>query len=176
MVRLLISLRYINTTYCKLQPEIHVSRNPVATPKDSYDEEYVINILTNRTFENKYGVNKNQQNEKATSWQSGISTLKSSCSPKKIKSSNQIPKLRKLNTEITKMDTKFFIIGSSHAKLWRLSADETTVRKHAGKWSRETSYPGQEHYDAGMTITHNTKDSIRPIATELKKLRRNSRD
>ena len=53
-------------------------------------------------------MNENQQNEKATSGQSKFSTLKSSCSPKEIKSSNQIPKLQKLNSEINEIDRKNF--------------------------------------------------------------------
>ena len=103
----------------------YLSRIPVggATPEDNYDEEYVINILSeqaklnlkygqffadqsnnskhvteakndrpksiieqrnnqsqsNRTFENKNGVNKIFRSEKNTSGQSDISTSKSSC-------------------------------------------------------------------------------------------------
>ena len=106
----------------------YLSRNPVggATPEEIYDEENVINILTeqanmnikylpiftdqseckkvkteikndiaeeqiekcgsqphtNRTFENKYGVNKNKCNEKTTSGQSETSALEPSYSKK----------------------------------------------------------------------------------------------
>ena len=109
-----ISIQHIAGS--NLESTDYLSRNPVggATPEEIYDEEYVINILTeqaklnikygpifadqseckkvkteikndiaeeqiekcgsqshtNRTFENKYGVNKNKRNEKATSGQS----------------------------------------------------------------------------------------------------------
>ena len=71
---------------------------------------------TNTTFENKNSVNKDQRNIKITSGQSESSTLESSCSTKEIKkSSNQIPKTRKLNTEITEMDCEnFYHWGATH--------------------------------------------------------------
>ena len=50
---------------------------------------------TDRTFENKNSVNRDQRNAKTTSGQSEVSTLESSCSTKKTKSSNQIPKSQK---------------------------------------------------------------------------------
>ena len=62
----------------------------------------------NRTFDNKYGVNKNKRNEKATSGQSEISALKSSHSPKKIQNLNQNIKAQNSNTEITEMDRENF--------------------------------------------------------------------
>ena len=124
-----ISIQHIAGSNLKFTD--YLSRNPVggATPEEIYDEEYVINILTeqvklkikygpifadqseckkvktetkndtaeeqnekcgsqshtNRTFENKYGVNKNKQNETVTSGQSEISTLKPSYSKKESK-------------------------------------------------------------------------------------------
>ena len=71
---------------------------------EQQNEKRATQSHTDRTFEDKYGVNKYQQNEKATSGQSKINTRKSSCLPKEMKSSNQIPKLQNLNTEVTEMD------------------------------------------------------------------------
>ena len=79
------------------------------TKKDTSEEqnENCANQLqTNRTFENKNSVNKDQRKHKSV--QSEISTLESSCSTKEIKSSNQIPKTQKLNTKITEMDRENF--------------------------------------------------------------------
>ena len=132
----------------------YLSRNPVggATPEEIYDEEYVINILTeqaklnikygpifadqseckkvkteikndiaeeqiekcgsqshtNRTFEKKYGVNKNKRNERATSGQSEISALEPSYSKKESQNQNRITKVQNSNTEITEMDRENF--------------------------------------------------------------------
>ena len=70
---------------------------------EEQNEKRATQSHTDRTFEDKYGVNKYQQNKKATSGQSKIDTRKSSCLPK-MKSSNQIPKLQNINTEVTEMD------------------------------------------------------------------------
>ena len=81
---------------------------PITKTKKDTSEEQNENRTkqsqTNRTFENKNSVNKDQRNGKTTSGQSKISTLESICSTKEIKSSKQDPKTRKLKTEITEMD------------------------------------------------------------------------
>ena len=69
---------------------------------------------TNRTFENKTTVNKDQRNAKITSGQCEMSTVETSCSTKENKSSNQILKTRKLNTEITGMDRENFHHWGGH--------------------------------------------------------------
>ena len=85
---------------------------PITETKKDTSEEQNENRTnqsqTNRTFENKNSVNKDQRNAKTTSGLSKISTLESSCLTKEIKSSNQIPKTRELNTEITEMDRENF--------------------------------------------------------------------
>ena len=132
----------------------YLSRNPVggATPKDNYDEEYVINILSeqaklnikygpifadqskcektttetmnetseernencthqsqsNRTFQNKSGVNKRNRSVKVTSGQSEISASKSSCKLKQQSNNIQKKKLSTSNPEITDMDRENF--------------------------------------------------------------------
>ena len=148
-----ISIQHIAGSNLKFTD--YLSRNPVggATPEEIYDEEYVINILTeqaklnikygpifadqseckkvktetkndtageqiekcgsqshtNRTFENKYGVNKNKQNEKATSGQSEISArARAKLLKKKSQNSNRITKVQNSNTEITEMDRENF--------------------------------------------------------------------
>ena len=63
---------------------------------------------TNRTFENKYGVNKIKRNEKATSGQSQISVLEPSYPKKESQSSNRITKVQNSNTKITEMDRENF--------------------------------------------------------------------
>ena len=63
---------------------------------------------TNRTFENKYGVNKNKRNEKARSGQSEISALKPRYSKKESQNSNRTTKVQNSNTEITEMDRENF--------------------------------------------------------------------
>ena len=132
----------------------YLSRNQVggATPEDNYDEEYVINILSeqaklnikygpifadqskcektttetmnetseernencthqsqsNRTFQNKSGVNKRNRSVKVTSGQSEISASKSSCKLKQQSNNIQKKKLSTSNPEITDMDRKKF--------------------------------------------------------------------
>ena len=63
---------------------------------------------TNRTYVNKYGVNKNKRNEKHTSGQSEISALEPSYSKKESQNSNRITKVQNSNTEITEMDGENF--------------------------------------------------------------------
>ena len=147
-----ISIQHIAGSNLKFTD--YLSRNPVgrATLEEIYDEEYVINILTeqaklnikygpifadqseckkvkseikndiaeeqiekcgsqshtNRTFENEYGVNKNERNEIATSGQSAISALEPSYSKKDSQNPNRITKVQNSNTEITEMDCENF--------------------------------------------------------------------
>ena len=75
---------------------------------EEQNEKYGSQSHTNRTFENKYGVNKNKRNEKATSGQSEISALKPSYSKKHSQNSNRITKVQNSNTEITEMDRENF--------------------------------------------------------------------
>ena len=147
-----ISIQHIAGSILKFTD--YLSRNSVggATPEEIYDEEYVINILTeqaklnikygpifadqseckklkteikndiaeeqiekcgsqshtSRTFENKYGVNKNKRNEKTTSGQSEISALEPSYSKKESQNSNRFTKVQNSNTETTEMDRENF--------------------------------------------------------------------
>ena len=53
-------------------------------------------------------MNKYRRNIKTTTGQSAISTLERAHSTEETKSSNQIQKIQKLNTEITEMDLENF--------------------------------------------------------------------
>ena len=97
---------------------------------------------TNRTFENKYGVNKNKRNKKATSGQPEISALKPSYSKKESQNSNRITKVQNSNTEITEMDRENFTTGAPHAKLWRLSAEISPETRRLVEQRNGLSRPG----------------------------------
>ena len=157
----------------------YLSRNPVgrATPEEIYDEEYVINILTeqaklnikygpifagqseckkvkneikndiaeeqnekcgsqshtNRTFENKYGVNKNKPNEKATSGQSENSALKPRYSKKECQNSNRITKVQNSNTETTEMIREKFYHWGATREIMEIIRRDTPISRTT-KW------------------------------------------
>ena len=142
---------------------------------------------TKRTFENKHGVNKNQQNEKLhpldfvwsgcgeycplckmvkpasqTAGQSDISTLKSSCSPKEILCSNQVSKLQKLKTELPEVDRENFYHWSARDKNMKIIRRRNNTQANRA----EKRVIPLENCDAGLTILHNGQYSPHPDQTK----------
>ena len=126
---------------------------------------------TNRTFENKYGMIKKQQNEKATSLHFEISTLKSICSPKEMKSSYQIPKLQKLNSENTEMDRKNFY----HRRATR-EIMEIIRRRNNSPETRRLIEQRNELFRPGKLPRRNDHYTLRTVFGLSRPNERNSRD
>ena len=105
---------------------------------------------TNRTFENKYGVNKNKRNEKATSEQSEISALKPSYSKKEIQNLNQITKVQNSNTEITEMDRENFYHWGATREIMEIIRRRDNSAETRRLVEQRNGLFDREHYDAGM--------------------------
>ena len=122
---------------------------------------------------------KDQRNEKVTSGQSEVSTMESSYSTKEIKSSNQISKAQKLNTEITGMDRENFYHWGATREIMEIIRRRNNSPETRRLKSRETSFPGQEHCDTGTTTIHNGQyshhqDLIKEVEKKSLRLTRKS--